>query len=337
MESYTLMTSFDPAVSLHCPFQADRLLIRIVRTRNRMRERFSGMWVTFLLLCWPSSNLSSTQYKANYDLVNRAVPGPSRTTRRSQTERRQTITTPSYNLPSFPAASQPKPKIKTNTAVWESLAAARKKSREERENAKEKRREAEMEMEQSKEGKKETGRTKVREEKVEEQERGYEEERQYEQHEQEQEKEEKDKEQEQEKEQDAQQEVAAEKVEAEAAALPQDSQRPADGDSILLVGNEEIQGAAEEPLPTILVRTNGNQNMKENRAAGVSEKRKRKASMTNGHIGESISVISRRSSRFKAPDQDLPKEPARRVTRHSSLASISFIIDVILRRVIIYR
>ncbi|KAF8234374.1 hypothetical protein L208DRAFT_1422693 [Tricholoma matsutake] len=284
MESYTLMTSFDPADAK----QDERTVFR--------------------------------DYKANYDLVNRAVPGPSRTTRRSQTERRQTITTPSYNLPSFPAASQPKPKIKTNTAVWESLAAARKKSREERENAKEKRREAEMEMEQSKEGKKETGRTKVREEKVEEQERGYEEERQYEQHEQEQEKEEKDKEQEQEKEQDAQQEVAAEKVEAEAAALPQDSQRPADGDSILLVGNEEIQGAAEEPLPTILVRTNGNQNMKENRAAGVSEKRKRKASMTNGHIGESISVISRRSN--------LPKEPARRVTRHSSLASISFIIDI---------
>jgi hypothetical protein len=100
---------------------------------------------------------------------------------------------------------------------------------------------------------------------------------------------------------------------------------PSPGDSAI---SAETQDSADEPLPVIVVRTNGGRNVKENGATDIpfSEKRKRKAPMSNGNIGESISVASRRSSRLRASDQDVSKEPMKPVARHSSIASVIFVL-----------
>jgi len=58
------------------------------------------------------------------------------------------------------------------------------------------------------------------------------------------------------------------------------------------------------------------------------ETQKRIAVLSNGHVGESMS-ISRRSSRLKAPGGDLPMESGRRGTRHPSLASVLLTVDLI--------
>ena len=114
---------------------------------------------------------------------------------------------------------------------------------------------------------------------------------------------------------------------AEVEILSKDTEHTADEDS-MMVETEETQDAAEDALPIIFVRTNGQQKSKEIATASISssmETRRRKVPMTNGH-DDSLSVASRRSSRLKAPEHDLPQESVRRVTRYSSLASILFIV-----------
>ena len=114
---------------------------------------------------------------------------------------------------------------------------------------------------------------------------------------------------------------------AEVEMLSKDAEHTADEDS-MMVEPEETQDAAEDALPIILVRTNGQQKSKEIATASISssmETRRRKVPMTNGH-DDSLSVANRRSSRLKAPEHDLPQESVRRVTRYSSLASIPFIV-----------
>lgn len=116
---------------------------------------------------------------------------------------------------------------------------------------------------------------------------------------------------------------------AETERLPMDSSRHTEGNTAMLWRHEQTQEAAQDHLPVIVVRTNGKQIMKENGAASISvsvDKRKRKAPMNNGHTGDSVSAASRKSSRLKAPNQDLPLEPVRRATRHSSLVSIRSIL-----------
>jgi hypothetical protein len=96
---------------------------------------------------------------------------------------------------------------------------------------------------------------------------------------------------------------------------------PLPRDSVLLA---ETQDPADEPLPVIVVRMNGDRIAKENGATDIpfSETRKRKAPVSNGNVGRSISIASRRSSRLKTSDQDVSKEPLRPVTRHSPIASV---------------
>lgn len=72
------------------------------------------------------------QYKTRlFDLVDKAVPGPSRTTRRAHTERQQFLVGPTASTSTIPPPIAPKSKIKakTTTAIWERLGTARDKGK----------------------------------------------------------------------------------------------------------------------------------------------------------------------------------------------------------------
>jgi hypothetical protein len=304
----------------------------ITRTRKRTTGRFSEMCDVFLYHALLVTNPSIFQFKAQYDLINQAVPGPSRTTRRAQTERRQTLTAPSIAMLPLPTTSAPKTKIKTktNTAIWESLAATRRKGKEEMEKdklvkGKEKEKEKEKEEEMVAKEEEMVAKEKEKETEVEVEVVVATIEKENEQ------------DHEQEEEKDREEEMGEEKVEytpvsekskMEVETFPGDNLHPADGDSGMLMEPDGIRGATEDPAPVVSVRTNGEQNVKASGIASISssmETRKRKAPMSNGHIGESISVSSRRSSRFKVPGEDQPKESVRRVTRQFSVAGFPFV------------
>lgn len=93
-----------------------------------MTRRFFKMYVISFVTGSSCSNSSSLQYKAMYDLVDNAMPAPSRPTRSRRTEQMQLLKTPSISAP-IPAptfSSKSKVKTKTITAVWEQLGTATK-------------------------------------------------------------------------------------------------------------------------------------------------------------------------------------------------------------------
>lgn len=122
-------------------------------------------------------------------------------------------------------------------------------------------------------------------------------------------------------------EASGEKTEADrdgdGEMLPRDTEHTPDEDSA--VKNEETP---DDSLPAIFVGPNGRHKSKEIATPNISsstEMRKQKVLISNGH-DDSLSVASRRSSRLKVPE-DLAQEPPRRVTRYSSLASIPFVVS----------
>ncbi|KAF9463593.1 SNF2 family N-terminal domain-containing protein [Collybia nuda] len=73
-----------------------------------------------------------TNYKTRlYDLVDKAVPGPSRATRRTHTERKQFLAGASTSVSNVspPIVPKPKFKAKTTTAIWERLGGTQNKGK----------------------------------------------------------------------------------------------------------------------------------------------------------------------------------------------------------------